>query len=332
MSGLNDLTARINFRGGKIAEDRMIKDKERSLKKALLYSYQAATAILSDGREFRCLINTDKTKPDYDAKIISIPYEDICLGRYIDGVEVINKPTGKTSESIEKIGMKCGDIFIWKETGTYWLVYLESLEEDAYFRAEIYRCEEEVDINGKKYHVYIRGPVETTIQWRTKRVNTWNELNYSLIMYITKDENTLDYFHRFKEIKINGKNWVVTTVDTYSADGIIEVCLDEYFTNELNDHYKEEQKKQIEELTRPPRKDIYIEGPKIVYPYDKHTYIIHGLYGGNWEIDNYKRAEIDKVSTTSVVLNFFSGKSGKVKLRYTTDEREVTIPIEIKSM
>jgi hypothetical protein len=55
----------------------------------LLYSYQAATAILEDGREFRCLINPDKNKPAYDNKIISIPYKDICL----------NKPmVGKTTE------------------------------------------------------------------------------------------------------------------------------------------------------------------------------------------------------------------------------------------
>lgn len=57
----------------------MINDKLRSLKKALLYSYQAATAILSDGREFRCLINPDKNKPAYDNKMLSIPFKDICL-------------------------------------------------------------------------------------------------------------------------------------------------------------------------------------------------------------------------------------------------------------
>jgi hypothetical protein len=45
----------------------------------LLYSYQAATAILPNGREFRCLINPDKNKPAYDNKILSIPYKDICL-------------------------------------------------------------------------------------------------------------------------------------------------------------------------------------------------------------------------------------------------------------
>jgi hypothetical protein len=45
----------------------------------LLYSYQAATAVRADGREFRCLINPDKNKPAYDNKILSVPYWDHCL-------------------------------------------------------------------------------------------------------------------------------------------------------------------------------------------------------------------------------------------------------------
>ena len=71
------LNKRLRYQGGN-QQERFIKDKLNSLKKALLYSYQAATAILADGREFRCLINPDKTKPAYDNKIISIPYKDVC--------------------------------------------------------------------------------------------------------------------------------------------------------------------------------------------------------------------------------------------------------------
>lgn len=186
-SGLDNLNLRLNYNGGIKQENRMQKDKERSLRKALLYSYQSETIILEDGRMFRCLINTDKTKPDYDVKIISIPYKDICLGRVDEkGEEIIKKPNNITNSSIESIGLKCGDVFKWKETNTYWLCYLEKLQEDAYFRAEIYKCEEEVIINNKKYHIYIRGPVETTTQWNLKKKLSWNDMNYSLIIYITK--------------------------------------------------------------------------------------------------------------------------------------------------
>ena len=76
MSGLENLTKRLNYRGGN-QEGRMQQRKLETLKKALIYSYQAATAKLSDGREFRCLINPDKLKTDYDNRIISIPFKDI---------------------------------------------------------------------------------------------------------------------------------------------------------------------------------------------------------------------------------------------------------------
>ena len=74
MSGLENLTMRLNFRGGNRQVDRMNADKLKSLKSALLYSYQSATAKLADGREFRCLINPDKIKNTYDNKYISLHF------------------------------------------------------------------------------------------------------------------------------------------------------------------------------------------------------------------------------------------------------------------
>ena len=72
MDSLNNLNTRLKYRGGN-QEERMTRDKLHSLKKALLYSYQSQTIELNDGRQFRCLINPDKNKPDYDDKILSIP-------------------------------------------------------------------------------------------------------------------------------------------------------------------------------------------------------------------------------------------------------------------
>ena len=195
MSGLENLQTRIQYRGGK-QEGRMIKDKEKALKKALLYSYQACTAILADGREFRCLINPDKLKTNYDDKIISIPFKDICVGRNnlaADSEQPVTsgtKPQGKTSEGEEEIGMKAGDVFKWKETNSDWLVYLQRIEEDAYFRAEIRRCRHEVKINDTIYKVYAAAIDRDEISWITKQNISFNELNYGLNMFITKNQET----------------------------------------------------------------------------------------------------------------------------------------------
>ena len=112
---LDTLKKRMEYYGGANQQERMFEDKLRTLKKALLYSYQAATAVLKDGRQFRCLINPDKNKPDYDNKIISIPFKDICL----------NEPkVGTTTQGIVQIGMKPGDVFVQKENNEHWLVFL----------------------------------------------------------------------------------------------------------------------------------------------------------------------------------------------------------------
>ena len=109
MSGLEDLVTRLDYRGGVQQVSRMNEDKLDALKKALVRSYQSATAILADGREFKCLINPDKLKNQYDDKIVSIPFKDVCLNA--DRI-------GKRVEGEVEIGMKPGDVFTWKETGT----------------------------------------------------------------------------------------------------------------------------------------------------------------------------------------------------------------------
>lgn len=157
MSGLENMSTRLHYAGGNRQVDRMNEDKLRSLKKALLYSYQSATAVLADGREFRCLINPHQIKNLYDNKYISIPFEDICLNEKeisSNGKVKIRK----TTEGLQEIGMKPGDVFTWKENGTDWLVYLRRLEETAYFRAEIRRCRYTVTIDDTEYKCYVARP------------------------------------------------------------------------------------------------------------------------------------------------------------------------------
>lgn len=341
MSGLEDLKIRLDYRGGISAEKRLQKDKERTLKKALLYSYQSETIILSDGRKFRCLINTEKTKADYDTKVISIPYKDICLGKVIYKIDEATGETikidipkesdGKTSDNEEVIGMKCGDIFEWERTGTFWIAYLEKLEEKAYFRAEIYRCDEEVEINDKKYHVYIRGPVETTIQWNQKSQLAWNDMNYSLIMYITKNEETLDYFHRFQEVKVSGKTWQVKTVDPYSADGIIEICLGEYYENNAKQYQR-----NIKGHEQNSNSEKKIVGSSIVNIFDICEYYVVDDPGvvGTWRIDNQKKAIIKRreKDKNKVIIEIVSSKGGCFNLIYESSTSKITFPIIIKSI
>ena len=318
MSSLDILNKRLQYQGGN-QEGRFIKDKLKSLKKALLYSYQAETAVLADEREFRCLINPDKLKPEYDNKIISIPYRDICLNKDKIGI---------TSKGEEEIGLKPGDVFCWKETKTYWLVYLQYLEENAYFRAELRRCKYEIEINDNKYRVYVRGPVETTMPWNQKKGIVWNDMNYSLAIYITKNEETLQFFHRFSKIKFNGKPWEVQAVNEFDADDIIEVYLDEDYQNSIEDAEKGE----IPEIEIPDKDSPHIEGNIFVKPYDIVEYKILNAENGTWSVSNDK-AKIIEQNNSYVKIEIVTGKSGAFDLIYDRDNEEnIVLSVRIESL
>ena len=162
----------------------MIDEKANSLNKALLYSYQSATAVLSDGREFRCLINPNNVTMEADDKMLSIPFKEICLNK--------EKPEGATtSMGKEEIGIKCGDVIEWKENGTHWIVYSRYLQEIAYFRGMMRQCAQEPMVIGdKQYWFYLKGPDEKSIDWQKTKHFIFNDLNYSVEIYISKDENT----------------------------------------------------------------------------------------------------------------------------------------------
>ena len=311
------LNKRLQYQGGN-QQQRFINDKLKGLKKALLYSYQAATAILSEEREFRCLINPDKNKPAYDNKILSIPYKDICLNK---------QRVGKTSQGEEDTGIKPGDVFKWKETETYWLVYLKYLEEDAYFRAEIRRCDQQVKIKDKNYRVYIRGPVETSIEWNQKAGIEWNTLNYSLVMYITADENTNNYFERFKTIKIldprnnKEKTWQVVGVDPYYGDGIIQIFLDEFFENSIADAAAAEKSSETSEEKPIDETTAYIDGPTTVQQYSKAYYEIHNAEGGQWWIEREGEEPLNLNSSLKIIpLNISVGEIGIFTLQYRSNK------------
>ena len=128
-----------------------------------------------EDKKWRCLINNIKLSDDYDRKEISIDY---------------------ASEINE------GSVFYWDRTHSYWLVSLRQYTEEAYFRAQIDRCDYQLMIDDIPYWIYLRGPVETDIIWDQKHKLSFNELNNTLKIKITKDEKTVNFFERFKKLSL----------------------------------------------------------------------------------------------------------------------------------
>ena len=372
---INNMKNRIKYLGGASQIERMNKDKLRSLKKALLYSYQAATAIFSDGREFRCLINPNKLSLDLDNKIISIPFKDVCLNSgnlnlpsnesqegiwedmkdlvatltlsdidiwedMVDKEDVEDLPDYIETDFKEEVETKVkeGDVFTWKENGSHWLIYLRRLEETAYFRADIRRCRYELTLgNGSKYWAYVRGPVEQSILWTQTSGNYFNKLNYSLVMYIAQNEETLKYFHRFKKVMINNQPWEVQVVDSISTPGILEISLKETYNNTIENDIE----KAVEEAQKQPiieeQFGVYIEGENIIYPYDIKTYKLKNYAGGgSWLIKNESRKNIVKMNVINekeVELQIVTGRSGNFTLVFEASGVEVSsLDIKIDSL
>lgn len=376
------MKTRLGYMGGNSQIARMNADKLKSLKKALLYSYQSATAILSDGREFRCLINPNKLSLDLDNKILSIPFVDYVLnGGQGSSADIENSDNhsqeGKWEEmedlvafltlsdegwdemvpenevgslpepdndniipeGEQEIGIKEGDVITWKENGSKWLVYLRRLEETAYFRADIRRCRYQLTLgNGSKYWVYVRGPVEQSILWTQTRGNYFNKLNYSLIIYVQQNEETLKYFKRFKKVMINNQPWEVQATDSISTPGIIEISLKETYNNTIETDIEKAVEKAMkkEEIKEQNGNEPYIKGLTEVYPYDVSTYEIKNYNGGDWMISNESKLNIVKMKNITdnlVDIHILTGKSGNFTLNYIKDNEIIAaLDIEIKSL
>ena len=325
MSGYNNLKKRLDYRGGARVEDRMVADKLWSMKSAIHGgAYQQATVLLQENqtdnlftRKFKALINPDKLKNDYDQKIISIPYKDIQL----------NLPKESTTTKGQVIvGLKPGDVFYWEETDSYWIVYSQYKEELAYFRGDIRECEETTQIGEHIYHIYFKDSDETTIPWKQKGGISANDINYSAIMYITQNDETLAYLHRFAKLKINGVPWEVAAVDRHGGKGIIEVALIEDYSNTIQDE-QENINKQEEQLKEQQKQEIieqalpYIDGPDVVYPFDTAFYTIKNVdTEGTW-ILNTKKAKVLNIDSTSITIEITTSKSGSFNLQYIVGDQ-----------
>lgn len=288
---LESMKKRIEYYGGKDADARLVKAKYNSFKSALNNSYQAEWVEFRD-EKYRCLINSNKLNLDYDEKEISIDYNS---------------------------NIQVGDVIYWNRTNTHWIIYLQKIEEEAYFRGLMRQCDTFIEINGYDYWLYLRGPVEKTIDWSNAHDISFNNLNYTLMFYIKQNEDTLEFFKRFKKVKIKDTMWEIQAVDTYSQPGLIEVYLKEAFNNEFEDA------ESLPKEDLPSIVDTHIKGPRKVKAYDTNlVYTIDKNLANGKFVVNSNKVKIVKMNESSCTLEITSGKSGKFKLSYFVDEEEIS--------
>ena len=270
LNGLDFMSKRLNNHGGFAQQKRMINDKNWSLQSAIKFSYQGAKIRkVNETNIIPALINPDKTKANYDDKIVSTGYE---------------------------FGLHPGDVFEWLETKTLWIVTLQELTELAYFRAEIRKCNHTIkwiDPDTKETHMTyaaIRGPVETQINYFQKNNDSIDKPNNSLSIYMPKNEETLKYFKRYSkfylgELEDGDDNicWRVEARDSISMPGVLELLAEEYYSNEYVDDVPNDLAGGL--IVTPVESDNnrgYIEGPSTMKVRIPSEFIYRGKIMGEW--------------------------------------------------
>ena len=310
MENLNLLKLRAKHANNDRQHDRMVKDKLRSLHRALLYSYQTAW-IKKDGVEdadyVRALINPDKVKFDYDEKIVSVEYEH---------------------------SFGPGDTFEWKNTGTHWIILKQEMTEVAYFRGNVRRCQELLITDpetGDKVSIWaaVRGPVETKLNTIQKAGLVANVPNMTLQLYIPKTEQNMRLFERYVTFEFGGRFWQIVAPDTISTPGIIEIPAVEDYECHHSDLL-------VEVVDPNPPVEEYedtIEGETFVKPLEQSIYTVTSynpnlnwivtLASDNKDVEDTVEWEIREDG--SIAVTWISMVSGSYVLKYGDLEKTIIV-------
>lgn len=327
VEGANEMAKRLTAHGGFPQQDRMIRDKRRSLDKAVLYSYQGALIKkhyydfnptmdgVKEAPPVRALINPDKLKDDYDEKVVSVGFEH---------------------------GFQVGDVFEWCNTKSYWLIYLQDMTELAYFKGNIRRCRYEIewqneDGETRRTYAAIRGPVETKIDYIQKHGISVDNPNFSLHLLMPKNPATLKQFKRYSKFYLQGTVegeektcWRVEATDSFSLPGILELNAVEYYANETTDDIENGivdafVVKPID--PNPEVNDAYeIFGDTFIKPKKEYQYYINNTQQDNWYIDtnvpvNYT-VSINEKGYNTISIKWIQSYSGQFDIWFGNKEKE----------
>lgn len=310
VSNLDLMKKRLDWQGGD-QEHRMIRDKYKAFLKTLKYSHQAEDVRkMGEETQWRALINPDKEKEDYDDKILSIDF----AAKFMPG-----------------------DIFEWLNTDTKWLVYLPHMTEDSFFRAAIRRCRWElfwVDGDEKKSSwCYIRGPVETKIDYLQKSGISLDSPNWSLEILIPNNPDTKKHFCRYGRFLFNDMAWEIQVVDSISVEGILQVVALEYYKDADKDLSEESLADAF--IIKPIREaksgENNITGEGVIKP--KKTYIYSADFaGGAWSIKEERPITLLPLADQQVKLIWNDVVSGSFTLVYTVDGATFEKMIVVESL
>ena len=317
MNNLENMCIRLNNNGGQKQQDRMIADKQKTLERAVKYSYQAAKIQLLNSNDIiSALMNPNKLLEDYDEKILSVNYGS---------------------------NINPGTIFKWNNPteyngDTYWIVYLQDLTELAYFRANVRRCEYTINWknNNIQYSTYasIIGPKQEKIASISRSQFNADMPNYTISMLIPMNNDTVSYFKRYtrfylQDLNNNDNNsicWRVESIDSISLPGLLQIHAREYYANDDTDDITNGiVDGKHESVTYPEGQSEEIVGDTfIIKPKFKYKFKYQGKDKAQWEVDENVPVSLD-INDTEVIVTWNALYSGQFILRYGNQHRLIIV-------
>lgn len=326
----NHMAQALIARGGFPQQERMIRDKRKALDKATLYSYQAVRIKKIQSRDnsrdeplqsstVRALINPNKLKVDYDEKILSVGFEH---------------------------NFQCGDIFEWERTKSYWLIYMQNLDETAYFKGNIRRCSyfiNWINDDGEKCSTFVavRGPVETRIDDVQKHNIAINQPNYSLDILMPKNEETMKRFQRYSTFYLKDNFepdsricWRVEATDSISVPGILEVVAVEYYADKDKDDIENGLVGVLEPIPQDPNPDtshtvLFIAGDTFIKPKKEYVYTLGIPSKKPWTVDKKYPVVLepyeDEKGNACVKVKWISPYSGEFELSIGNYKKSIVV-------
>ena len=309
IQGVSQQSTILNRMGGHAQQERMIRDKQRTLDRALRYSYQGATVrdvnAEEDAEPHRALINPNKVKLDYDEKVISINW-DANFGP--------------------------GTVFKWEDTNTFWLIMYQDLTELAYFKGDCRKCHYTLKWtdkeSGTQHSTYasVIGPKENVHTVGRSGAST-DEANYTLNVLIPNTEATEKYFQRYDKFSLGEIKgfWRVTGADFVSTPGIIQLIAKEEYntTDEVEENIVPE-----EEITPPQDSSLTITGEEKIRPMMSYTYTCDTPE--DWSIKSITPQAIKVLTKNSntIILQWREQSRGEFTIKKGSVEKTITVSLK----
>lgn len=264
---LAEMKRRLDYQGGYKQQDRMIRDKLKSMLSATKYSYQAArfSEYPDYPAEYKGLFNPVTQNESFDTKMISIPFD---------------------------AGFKVGSIFHWKNTDTHWICFLQDKTELAYFRGECRRCDHEVnwvDVDQELQTTLLSviGPTAPTLRTSSSMQAKVAEdfPNANLKMLVPDSERNRGFFHRYQTFLIQGFAFQIEQIDFLSMPGVIQLNATEHYANLIEDDVEQNIRNawNIKPIETRHSSEYFIQGPSFVKPYYEARFEAITI-GGEWVI------------------------------------------------